>query len=65
MYSETLICFELLYFIKILKAQSLYLENVKNEPWRGANFIVRPRAQNCLATPLDGYARESVSARTI
>ena len=24
----------------------------KNEPGRGANFIVRPRAQNCIATPL-------------
>ena len=24
----------------------------KNKPGRGANFIVRPRAQNCLATPL-------------
>ena len=30
----------------------MYLENLKNEPWRGANFIVRPRAQNFLATPL-------------
>ena len=50
---EILICFELLYFIKIkiLKAQSMYFENLKNEPWRGNNFIVRPRAQNCLATP--------------
>jgi len=30
----------------------MYLEYVKNKPGRGANFIVRPRAQNCLATPL-------------
>jgi len=53
-YSETVICFELFYLIeiKILKAQSIYLENFKNETWRGANFIIRPQAQNCLATPL-------------
>jgi len=33
----------------------MYLEKVKNKPGRGASFIVRPRAQNCLATPLVGY----------
>jgi len=27
----------------------------KNKPGRGANFIVRPRAQNCLATPLPTF----------
>ena len=55
MYSSTLVCFKIIYFITLKFLNSKIPIDVfgiceKNQG--GANFIVCPRAQNCLATPL-------------
>ena len=56
MYSNTLVCFKIFHFTKFtFQNPNRCIWNRpmwKNKPVRGANFIVRPRAQNCLATPL-------------
>src|SRR6218665_63452 len=56
-YSNTLVCFK--YFILLNLHSKIPIEVFgiceKNKPERGANFIVRPREQNCLVTPLCGF----------
>src|SRR6218665_300737 len=57
MHSNTLVCFKIFHFIKFtFQNSNRCIWNrlcEKNKPGRGANFIVRPRAQNSLATPLN------------
>src|SRR6218665_1145303 len=53
-YSNTLVCFKIFHLLNLHSKIPIDVFGIceKNKPGRGANFTVRPRTQNCLATPL-------------